>query len=850
MFSCALGSTAQGFNQLLMPSKPERIQFTEGVVQLEGASLNAPYDLKNGEIDYQGRVQALNSAGLYSDAFPGGATKPFVRDPGDGDWITGMDDYAYSRGTLYLSDVPSKKTEVLKPGSNGVTEEAPARINYIGPFKTPNGPALSAFKYCTYLFIPYNGRGEAGPWVAKKVGGYWHRKNFKFNLYISDNTEWVDVYRTPEYGNSSGNKSYVSAFFYLDRFSGSEKQTNDEKIARAGVNNNTRFNEFTNSWDYPQNTDTVYLADTHLYEDIDPNKDYTIEFNRTFVDGAGIEAGKKYNVIEAFNSNDTAWDFRTGIQMDVTYDGEALERGNRERSFATIREKSSDAAITERIATVTDDGTKLFREGKSTTRNEEGDFTKLPAGKRMNESRNLHSQTNTSLIATKETEYQNLTTSSQYKGFAANSFHYSGGVLYYGGVHWPTKEPFVYYYRQTASFGNTTYEMKLQLRYQTKDGIVFGPVAYLPNAFNVSVMYQGELGVDVYLYYSGVGWVFVGTRKPNKFGNYGKYVFSSSRWTEDYKEEGTPNPVTEYIHEENTVFLSATYRPWEALYTRNFSIDKDETIRAMFKSRLKEDDQKAYDFYIATDKAVYVASPDLTNDDIRTSVIDQNVGIKEKSLHVPVPKGVVFVGTDDRLYYMTGRQMEPLVIDEINMWQTINDITYDIDEREVVIATDNGLWFYDLDRKGWTKQYDENADLVFWDEQNKLLVFRVSGTMYQMDGSGSQRTAKVITQKLANITNRTGVESVEIDYEKTGYDVNDNTTWATIQHAIRHPSVLQVDEDPSAFPDKINATLEAPSNRPRYMRLDGRGHQFSISDFDTLREVKINISNKDDTNTS
>lgn len=885
----------------------ERIRFTKGVRQLEGASLESPYDLTNAEIDQYGFLRSLSDVGTYSDdtGLVSDSVKPVARSPIDGSWVSGpaADALAFQHGILYVADESgSPRIKVYQEESDDQSG-LPPRLTSISADTAGGGDALTKGTYATYLFIPVNSRGEAGPWRAKTVGDYSNDVNMEFSVIVSETVEWVEVYRTPEFDMvARENDPSPSLFYYVNRFSTIEEipgganagtyavkyknipwddRTPKTGIDYVGVSENISDKDFTSETHYisfPRLLDDTNLSEDTKYE-ITGTKQingvtYLVLGNAPSFDSTDLMRWKKgdrnhrmperyswytENVDLVISKSDGAGGTIKVDTIEVIDNGPKMRingaintaprRGGRSRgggSRGRRRSSSSSGGGRQssggggqrrprgssmgRGTTAGDRRTRSSGRSRSSTE-KQVDLT--PTSAPLTRSRNVHTQVN-------------VLSTPQYRGFTTRTMFYSGGVMYYGAPKWPTKEPML---TRKETDTNNGYDVRLQLRYRTKDGERYGPYIEIQNCTLASVTYQGELGVNVYVKFDTDSdgndeWVLYKRQTPNDYGGYGPHVFKAEDFNENYLEVKGVDPENTYLRENNVVLMSATNRPWEATFTRHFAVPGDETVRTMFKARLREDDMKAYNFYVATDEAMYVANPVPENDSVHLDPVTPNIGIKESHMWASVPNGAIFCGTDGRLHYITGRKMRFLETEEATPFNNVRDLAYDIRNNELAVATDTGIWYYDFERQGWTKQLNFlGVDVLFWDRKNELLVARKDSSFYQLDESGGELVGYVVTQLISNVTDETHVERVEVDYEKSGYQEGDSSTWATVQHAVRHPGVLQIDELASNHPNKVNFEVQIPSNRPRFLKLEGRGHQFAITGFSELREIKLQLSN-------
>jgi len=395
----------------------------------------------------------------------------------------------------------------------------------------------------------------------------------------------------------------------------------------------------------------------------------------------------------------------------------------------------------------------------------------------------------------------------------------------------------------------STYAVKFQLEYKTRDGTLFGPaIEYSTNAgsdvgFEISrawVNWQGEAALLVFVYDPDeAAWVLWKRAVVNSYGNYNQPVFDNEDYDGEFEAVQDAYPDTSHIEEGNVVLMSQTNRPWEATFARQFNLPGGERVRGMFPARRQEDDRKSYRFYLASDKSIYVVQPDPADNSAALSTVDDTIGVVKPdpttdAVHAVVPSAAVIYGTDGRLHILSGRRRQYLLPKEMNFWSQVNDLAYDPIENELAIATDAGIWFYDFERSGLYRQYDITADFIMWDEENEFLVYREDGgtSFHQLDEGGAELVAEVQTQPLANLTDRTQIQRAQIRYEAAGYSPTDYNTWATLKHTLLSTSQ--------------SVEVSAPSNRPVYLtQLEGQGHKLRISGFSKLRDIALVLRGED-----
>ena len=226
------------------------------------------------------------------------------------------------------------------------------------------------------------------------------------------------------------------------------------------------------------------------------------------------------------------------------------------------------------------------------------------------------------------------------------------------------------------------------------------------------------------------------TLKPDQNGRYvsekqnagQRYTFNSQ--SEDFdiltaSDYQDPVPLGEIptgqdtIRNESIAYLSETNAPWSVTYD-SFIVPDSAEIRAIVPSRIEEIEQlTSYSFYVLTDTAVYVGSR--SGRDVALVGVESSMGVAlggdNQPLVTPVKSGIVFYGTDNNLYYVTGRQVSKLSYEvtgnrEDPLWDGVTDIGYDADEDWLYLVTsdntaaDSDAYIYDFNTQRWIGAYD------------------------------------------------------------------------------------------------------------------------------------------------
>lgn len=317
---------------------------------------------------------------------------------------------------------------------------------------------------------------------------------------------------------------------------------------------------------------------------------------------------------------------------------------------------------------------------------------------------------------------------------AKTMFNHAGRMLY-GNIKAPTKEP----YGLSFDFAGGSPKIAAQLEYETPLGPVYGPFKEFGQPTRAMFYWQGEDAINIF-FDDGGTWVLLERIEPNHDGRYVSgfqdegstngvgthavtYIdeapgnFSSS-------EAPTVGPFTDsdFVELPNLVLMSAQNRPYEVTYAGfvvpNSTNDGDSEVVAISAARLDEEESlSAYQFYVLTNRDVYVVNRD---DTLATlDLVIKGVGCKRGNddwpLAIPVTDGICFAGTNDHVYFLSGRQFRKLdfVINDVpshrKLFTNVRDITYNVDENELQVATETGIWCYDFDQEGWFTHRDFRA---------------------------------------------------------------------------------------------------------------------------------------------
>lgn len=737
--------------------KTQSIRFTQGLSHLDSSPLSAPRSLKNCRVSKMGELQVMKDPVVLGDdtTYPTGP-KPWVlheyRDAADNDvfnWLTannGVNAAAQYRDRLYVSKYDQKLFERRNRKGDVVT--VPPHIvgvnqtNYWGEdgemFETdPNTDqvkGVTARHAVDYLFIPYTENDEAGRWFYATYIAAWDESfdDFAidgtvntlipdFEILVSNHTSYVEVYRSLEYRS-------VDTTVILDQKTGRRRfWLIGDRLERT---NEVDVNASPSGGYYYADKLSVENFDSAF----DPNADY---FDNPL------------------NWQDTNW-----WPFDIFREDDEGNLGNSDSVGPVLDRSINMWGVLDHL--YIDDG-----------------------------------------LLTKE-----------YPNPVSKVIYNHGGKFLFGGVNVPLKQPQISNIIQSQNplgYGGlfddfTRKQVMIQYEYSTPFGPVYGPPMSLSEIHAVSIPFQGESAVIVFVH-DGTNYRYFERLTPTaslKYVSRHQYEKRDSgsweeaadttynfAWTSiGFDNAGWPNgPETtgpyaweEYIEIDNAVFMSAQNRPWEMTY-QNAPTPDDRPIRAITGARLSEaEGLQAYDFYTFTDRNVYVASRD-TDTIIFTPVIN-GVGVKHsevdgQALVTTVQSGVVFVGTDDKVYFLTGRQYVQL--DEMipDVFAVVKDIAFTSEKNEVLIHEGDNIWVYNFDQQGWIGHIDAKTSgantttNIGFSEQHRDVLFRLDdGSVYRWvdwDEAGTLLDASVESQKIHTVSN-IAVKATKVDYDPVVYE--------------------------------------------------------------------------------
>lgn len=318
-------------------------------------------------------------------------------------------------------------------------------------------------------------------------------------------------------------------------------------------------------------------------------------------------------------------------------------------------------------------------------------------------------------------------------------------------------------------------------------------------------------------------------------------------------QEDSPGLVN-YVSEKSKVFLSNINRELEMTFDQ-FRVPKGSVVRDIFRARLAEEEGlRSYDFYVASGDAIYVAQPNPKERSVALNAVTTSFGIKQneysKTIRTILPSGAVLYGTDGRIYKMSGRQVQPIFLDQSEPFNQVRDICYDVEEGVIWIASDTGVWGFDNQRTQVQMQYDYDVAQLVYDDRNEATFAYDNATdawlLFDRNG-GSFLNPSITTQPITEGGQESQVRRLKVDYSKRNdvdYDPGDKSTYIRMRHAVDAPGVSSTENSVSVTTSDIDAVYRLPKREAVYPRLRGYAHKFRIEEFEELDELILDIQER------
>lgn len=495
-----------------------RIRFTDGVSQLDGAPLTAPFDLRNAELERVGSVRALPAPEGVSPSPPLPAYRNRVFRH-RGLWLEGRD--AVQVGEQFYVAKESG-IDVYR----GSIDTPSNRIPQVESVEAVPGNIGAAYlnadvpRYIHYILVPVNEDGEAGPWAY--AGAYVDGVLPQLNVATNEYVERIVVYKTcavrdgaegtPDLAGVtprrlgvfgagvSGLGSGAGTALYTYAESGDADVGNPLWIGHEDINyiplssrpvrvqipaGGIYDNPWYDPWDLYVGKQTIQPVDF-----ADP-VGWQVEFESLTSGGFGgqritsgsvndLTVGTRYEV-ESFI--DSRLRIRTLGGDPVSFDMRDIVHTNDKNdsiSSHTIRFfPPSPSGTDDRTFVIIDNESWATDVDPNQTDETRPNFPDTPT---VYEDRpfNTHSPASVG-------QSGDALTQSGVNVVAASSIHYEGGRLYAGAPDWPTKPPAVTHL-ETDPGG---VDVRLHCEYQTESGAVLGRPREINNCQRVACQWQG-----------------------------------------------------------------------------------------------------------------------------------------------------------------------------------------------------------------------------------------------------------------------------------------------------------------------------------------------------------------------
>lgn len=702
-----------------MPSQ-QQIKFEGGMDRRSDANQVRPYELKNARVEPYGSVRAMREPEEMNDSAnpkkPGGA-KPWLRwndrwfsrfsqgsnltytDAGGNTRNTEvLQTYDKHNGVVYVSGRDSRYetvngTDQYVPHLYEVPPEAtsfaeselrltPPHLKKLRINNSREGTGIKGSNAVSYLVIPINARGEAGPWgyISYSPDDRDRDKRWspQVTATVSENTSYVEFYRTREW------------------------------------------------------SETADILDV-----LAPPSDLSYYF---------LERKATQNVKELSVDSD--------VFHVSTYDGEVLRHSYSDEKEA--EESLPPTTLDRKINAWAHESVEYIVTGDEASQ----------------------------YIYT--VDFKNI------KHIGANTMFMDGrDRMIYGGVEWPTKPvQLAMVIRNYFGAGGNLYAKTFTNEYEGTTGdVLHGPRTVIPSGSTVTYpVWQGEQAVNVWKDADGDGTKVHAARMVNPSS--GVYDRKQHIMDIDFDFNFPPFPgntevslpdITqdEWLYEKNVALLSERFRPLEVTMEDQFQVPSGQTIRAIEPARLAEEESIAtYSLYVLTDESVFVANRENDQTSLRTV---NTVGVDkyhvdflsgprqeyEYPLVAPTKYGLTYIGTDQRVYILNGRQFQEIDQSVPNIWysnlgqpavadaeysaiynrysdvwtrQTTDkdgntveyssltpfDIGYDQERDELMVVTFDNVWFYDFDQNEWVGNYQRNdaVSIQYLDYHSSTMVHR------------------------------------------------------------------------------------------------------------------------------
>jgi hypothetical protein len=781
--------------------------------------------------------------------------------------------------------------------------------------------------YTYYLLIPYNKRGEAGPWLfasnetargvvtlTKASVEYYHTAFVDLFVDCNDEVDHIDVYST-----MAVDRTGEASIAEINSVAGLSIDAEIEKWGEGAftwwfrdkikpVETTLDQTRYIAKW-----TDTEHLTPAPLYEAV---------FLAKTTDVVGV-AGLDYFVDQDIKDNFTieptwrtpsrvldeernlwrcnpaSYDVRTGLGNGSTdaltkdAGGAGVHHIKIVGDYTSIITAGDWIYIRDELVSSWDGwyGVDSLSFAGGSTTIVSSNFTSSPAA-----------TVSPMLVSTTFTYFTNGPELRRLDGVGARTMYNHNGVMMYGNatIAKPDVRQNIAHITAGGAGAGDKYGMMFEYRdenNETGTGPFFAPIYSPSTEFDLEFLqmaWNGELALQIWKY-DGSGddslianYTLMDRVTPSDEGWFHTTITSSSgvqsKWAYwmDNPDRATHTPVTYktpsagYYTLPNVAWMSDVNRPVQVTYNQ-FMVPENATIRAITPARLEEAEGIAsYDFLVFTDRSVHVYKRDgfrvveiqkLANDFGVALASTGDIGVNhatstpttQHALVAPFEGGVVFIGTDNRVYVISGRRITPLDDHVRGLFSTtFRDIAYHEKENEIWVAvSDNEIWVYDLELDGWNKNYvlptAWDIKCLFYSRLNTEMQAYVDtdggGTYaaYIFNDGGSALTSGVATQELSQDGSIMRIGRLVVDYERSDYSGSNR---AKVLHYVDARTDNQAEDLLDVLESNAKKRLEytVPRQLSVYPTLVGRRHQLKVSEFGSLDSILISLEEQDEHN--
>lgn len=503
----------------------KEIRFTEGLSRVDGAPLEAPYDLTNARLQDASGVEAALAPRTPASDTPSSPSDDLTPVRQGGTWISAKG-VAQRGQTTYVTNPPGNPGIEAYPHQSANAKTRIPQITDVDVGLAGDKPVASFLtdantpRYIYYLLVPINDNGEAGPicFAGAKItlddegNGNLPRLDIDGNDFV----RWVAVYRTAAIDEGGDEVTPGAQAFY-----------EGERVGAGGggatQSSTSQWGTDLPSWDATDASSSTYWGKTgidYIYlngsQDIDTGQritaddanvdpvGYRIRFYDLPSHNQNLQDGNSQTYEIYKEEADGSGDRRFHIKEVGKADGSLSFRGkdvlHRSRvDFSDLIEKG--AQVDYLPPSGSSDTTIIYSDDKNwhmgvtpDGQSNEDVPAKTPTGQTFERPFNTYAPDS---VGASQTGGQPKITQAGFSRPRAADLHYAGGLLYAAALEWPAKLPHPMYIEQDGSKG---FDVRLQHEYSLPSGRVFGPPLTLSDVTRLSCGWMGaETALRVYI---------------------------------------------------------------------------------------------------------------------------------------------------------------------------------------------------------------------------------------------------------------------------------------------------------------------------------------------------------------